>query len=277
MSFLDKLERIFGRFAIPNLTLYFVIGQVFVLLSYLAGVLSLQPFVLVPALVYQGDWWRVLSFMLMPPPPGMFGYLLIAFAWYLFYLMGNALEHYWGTFRYNLFIFAGWALTAKGGVPVLILTLTTLFPTESGAKPCANAVAVRARVKSTCLIFIGDDFSPEQRGGQYSTRACTGLQNYAQNSRALRFKAVGSADGRQRHSRPSLPRRMHVCQARARAGPRSLAGVDRIARHRAREQHDEFPSDSPPTTRRAAWAVGSRARQPGVRAVSGESRMAAFG
>jgi hypothetical protein len=112
MSFLDKLERLFGRFAIPNLTLYFVIGQVFVLLSYLAGVLSLQPFVLVPALVYQGDWWRVLSFMLMPPPPGMFGYLLIAFAWYLFYLMGNALEHYWGTFRYNLFIFTGWALTA---------------------------------------------------------------------------------------------------------------------------------------------------------------------
>ena len=110
MSFLDKLERLFGRFAIPNLTLYFVIGQVFVLLSYLAGVLSLQPFVLVPVLVYQGDWWRVLSFMLMPPPPGMFGYLLIAFAWYLFYLMGNALEHYWGTFRYNLFIFTGWAL-----------------------------------------------------------------------------------------------------------------------------------------------------------------------
>ena len=33
MSFLDKLERVFGRFAIPNLSIYLVIGQVFVLLA----------------------------------------------------------------------------------------------------------------------------------------------------------------------------------------------------------------------------------------------------
>jgi hypothetical protein len=111
MSLLDKLERSLGRYAIPNLSLYFVVGQVFVLLGNLAGQIDLRHFVLLPALVLQGDWWRLFSFLLMPPPPGMFGYLFVAFAWYIFYLMGNALEGSWGTFRYNLFILVGILLT----------------------------------------------------------------------------------------------------------------------------------------------------------------------
>ena len=45
------------------------------------------------------------------PPAVMFGYLFTAFAWYIFYLMGSALEGFWGEFRFNLFVFCGWALT----------------------------------------------------------------------------------------------------------------------------------------------------------------------
>lgn len=111
MSFLDKLERAFGRFAIPNVSLYLVIGQVFVLLAWMMGQLDLRLFVLVPELVKAGEWWRLFSFLLMPPPPGMFGYLFVAFAWYMFYLMGGALESFWGAFRYNLFLLAGLGLT----------------------------------------------------------------------------------------------------------------------------------------------------------------------
>jgi hypothetical protein len=110
MSLLDRLERIFGRVAIPNISLYFVIGQVAVLLGFLLGVVDLRNFLLFPVLVQEGEWWRLFSFLLFPPPPGMFGYIFIAFAWYMFYLMGTALEHYWGTFRYNLFLFLGWGL-----------------------------------------------------------------------------------------------------------------------------------------------------------------------
>jgi len=111
MTLLDKLERVFGRYAIPNITLYIVIGQVFVLLAYLAGRLNLGWFLLVPGLVTQGEWWRLFSFLLMPPSPGMFGYIFIAFAWYIFYLMGSALEGSWGTFRYNVFLLLGVVLT----------------------------------------------------------------------------------------------------------------------------------------------------------------------
>ncbi len=111
MSFLDRLERALGRYAIANISLYIVIGQVAVLLGHLMGRIDLQWFLLVPQWVMQGDWWRVFSFILMPPPPGMFGYIFIAFAWYLFYLFGSALEGYWGTFRYNLFLLIGYGLT----------------------------------------------------------------------------------------------------------------------------------------------------------------------
>jgi hypothetical protein len=111
MSFLAKLERALGRFAISNISLYIVIGQVFVLFGNMLGRISLDWFRLVPAWVLEGEWWRLFSFLLMPPPPGRFGYIFVAFAWYLFYLFGSSLEGYWGTFRYNLFLLVGYVLT----------------------------------------------------------------------------------------------------------------------------------------------------------------------
>jgi hypothetical protein len=112
MSLLDRLERIFGRFAIPNLSLYIVIGQVFVLLTSMLHLIDLERVVLQPVLVLHGQWWRVFTFVFFVlPPSGAFGYIFLAFQWYLFYLMGNALEHYWGAFRYNVFLLLTFALT----------------------------------------------------------------------------------------------------------------------------------------------------------------------
>ncbi len=112
MSFLDKLERTFGRLAIPNLSLYIVIGQVFVLFAAMLGRIELESLILVGAWVGEGEWWRVLTFLFIPPPVnGTFGIIFVAFAWYLFYLMGSALEAAWGVFRYNLFLFIGFAFS----------------------------------------------------------------------------------------------------------------------------------------------------------------------
>lgn len=112
MSLLDKLERWFGRLAIPNLGLWIVAGQFFVLISSLLNRLDLRYFVLVPDLVRHGEWWRLVTFIFYPPPPDFFGgYLLVAFVWYLFYLMTGALESYWGEFRFNVYLLAGYVLT----------------------------------------------------------------------------------------------------------------------------------------------------------------------
>ena len=111
---LDKLERWFGRFALPNVTLYLIVGQVFVTLCHLLGLLNLNDFVLVPAAALNGQPWRLVSFLFLPPPVNfnsMLSLALLPFAWWIFYLMGSALEQYWGSFRYNLFWLVGIALT----------------------------------------------------------------------------------------------------------------------------------------------------------------------
>ena len=113
MALLDKLERIFGRFAISNLSLYLIIGQVFVLFASMFQLLDPRLLTFAPVLATElGQWWRIITFMLIVPMPGsLIGYVFLAFGWYLFYLMGNALESHWGTFRYNLYLFISYSLT----------------------------------------------------------------------------------------------------------------------------------------------------------------------
>jgi hypothetical protein len=104
MSLLHRLE----PFAITNLTLFLVIGQVFVLLTGMLQLIDPEMLLLIPSYVTAGEWWRIFTFVFIPPASG---YLFIAFALYLLYLYGTALENYWGALRYNLFLLTGWALT----------------------------------------------------------------------------------------------------------------------------------------------------------------------
>lgn len=109
---LDRLERLFGRFAVPNLALYIVMGQVFVLLARMLNLIDVSKLVFAPVLVLQGEWWRALTFLfVLPLPQSAMGYVFAVFAWYLFYMMGSALESYWGAFRFNAYVFTNFALT----------------------------------------------------------------------------------------------------------------------------------------------------------------------
>jgi hypothetical protein len=113
MSLLSRLERSLGRFAIPDLSLYLILGQVMILGFALLGQFDIGRIMLLPAAVRAGEFWRLGTFLLVPPVTTltMTSAIFLAFGWYLFYLMGGALEQHWGAFRYNLFLFLGWALT----------------------------------------------------------------------------------------------------------------------------------------------------------------------
>jgi hypothetical protein len=114
MGLLNRLERVLGRYAIPNLAVYLIGGQVlFFSLSMLAH-FDLRRIVLVPVLVLQGEVWRLGTFVLVPPVSGqlsLVGALFLAMSWYFFYMISQALEGYWGVFRFNLFFLIGWFLT----------------------------------------------------------------------------------------------------------------------------------------------------------------------
>ncbi|MGA2030842.1 MAG: hypothetical protein ABSG68_01185 [Thermoguttaceae bacterium] len=110
MSLLDKLERRFGRYAIPHLTEAIVAAQVVV---YLAGFAQGNPHVrdavaLLPRRVLSGEVWRLLSFLADPPQSNL---IFNFFYWYFFLLMGKALEAAWGLLRYDLYLLIGCAAT----------------------------------------------------------------------------------------------------------------------------------------------------------------------
>lgn len=108
MTILDRLQRRFGRYAVPNVTVAFIFCQVvFYVIQYSKeGILDKAT--LVPQLVLQGEPWRLVSFLFQPPVTNP---LFAFFFWYLFYIMGTTLENTWGTFRYNVFLLVGYLAT----------------------------------------------------------------------------------------------------------------------------------------------------------------------
>ena len=114
MGLFNRLERVLGRYAIPNLSLYLIGGQIVFFGVSLVGTFDLTRIMLLPALVLEGEAWRLFSFVLMPPVAGqvsLTGALFLALSWYFFYMISQALESYWGAFRFNLFFLVGWLLT----------------------------------------------------------------------------------------------------------------------------------------------------------------------
>lgn len=106
MNWIDKLERKFGRYGIPNLTLYMVICYV---LGYFLMILNpgmLNMLSLEPAMILKGQIWRLVTWVIYPPQTGNF-LLFVISIFFFYYPIGNSLERTWGTFRYNLYIFSG--------------------------------------------------------------------------------------------------------------------------------------------------------------------------
>ena len=108
MKFLNKLERKFGKYAIPNLPLalvvFFGIGYLISFVSpEIAAFLTLNP-----EAIMQGEVWRLISWMMVPPSGASFiTMLLLFFILYFYYFMGCSLQNVWGNFVFNLYIFAG--------------------------------------------------------------------------------------------------------------------------------------------------------------------------
>jgi hypothetical protein len=122
MNLLENLERKFRRYAVQNVTLYLILGQVLFFVFALSG--SLERVVLIPDRVLTGEWWRLITFLFIPPASSP---IFVFFAWYLFYLMGNALEGHWGAFRYNLFLLIGYVITVAVSFILPMYPATNVF------------------------------------------------------------------------------------------------------------------------------------------------------
>ncbi len=113
MNRLDKLEKHFGNWAIPNVMRYLIVAQILAYALIHGGVLSFSTMPLVPSAIIHGkEYWRLVTFVIAPPHmAGGFGILFLAIFWYILSLMGNAIEGIWGTFRFNVYLLLGALLT----------------------------------------------------------------------------------------------------------------------------------------------------------------------
>lgn len=104
----SKFEKKFGKYAIKNLSLYLIIGYVIGYVIYyinsdLYGYLTFDPY-----MILHGQIWRVFTWLLMPPEElGIFTIIMLI----LYYQLGQGLEHTWGTYRYNVYMFSGFLFT----------------------------------------------------------------------------------------------------------------------------------------------------------------------
>ncbi|MBU3819297.1 MAG: Rhomboid family protein [Candidatus Faecalibacterium intestinavium] len=137
-NWFDRLERRFGRYAVPNLTSILVGGQIVVYAIALfvnrniASSLALYR----PAIL-SGQVWRLVSFLFVPF--GGSDLLSFALTAYFTWFIGSALEREWGDFRYGMFLLlqtlgailacfvTGWADTYCLSLS-LLLAFAALYP-----------------------------------------------------------------------------------------------------------------------------------------------------
>ena len=110
MRFIEKLERKYGKYGIPNLTTYVIICYVlgYLLMRFNPAVLSLMS--LDVSKILQGQIWRLVTWVIYPPNTSNFLFFVISILFF-YYPIGTSLERTWGSFRYTLYIFSGLLFT----------------------------------------------------------------------------------------------------------------------------------------------------------------------
>lgn len=131
---LNRLEYKFGRYHIPNLSRYLVIGQVILYLLYTALPQFFYLNMYFPLLrsdLARGKVWELVTVLFTPAASSPINFLLSA---YFLYFIGQALEQVWGDFRFNVFILLSWLaavlsclLTGVGTMAYLPIILFIAF------------------------------------------------------------------------------------------------------------------------------------------------------
>lgn len=113
MNWLNKLERKFGKYAVPNLIVWLIgaYGMGFVLSMMYPTAVSYLNFN--PYLIFKGQVWRLVTWIFQPVNTNIF-WLLISMLFY--YQLGKNLERAWGTFRFNVYLLGGMLFTVVGSL-----------------------------------------------------------------------------------------------------------------------------------------------------------------
>lgn len=105
MRWYDKFSRKFRNFGIPNLMGYITSSMIILYLAQFLFKMPVYQYLSFSApLILQGQVWRLITFLLLPPYTtivSVFFYLL------LYYSIGRQLEYSWGTSTFNFYYLLG--------------------------------------------------------------------------------------------------------------------------------------------------------------------------
>ncbi len=129
MTWIDKLERKFGKYAIRNLSRYLVFGLfIGYILSYgnrlFENVLGFSPVTFLEfdaGKILHLQIWRLVTWLICPPPSG--GTILTIIFLLCLIPMGSTLETFLGSFKMNVYIIGGVLLSDIGGLLVYGISL----------------------------------------------------------------------------------------------------------------------------------------------------------
>ncbi len=125
MSWMDKLEKKWGKYAVPNMNRYLVfaiaIGYIIgFALPKLADYLGFSA-----ASILHGQIWRLVTWIFCTPPSG--NIFLTAIFLLCLIPMGQTLEMFIGTFKMNVYILGGILLSDIGGILVYAFTRMPVY------------------------------------------------------------------------------------------------------------------------------------------------------
>jgi hypothetical protein len=124
MDFLNKLERKLGKYAIPNLSLYLILGYVLGYVLEFVNPNIVYYLLLNPTMILQGQIWRLVTWIIIPPTE--FSIFFTVIMLFFYYSVGTSLERTWGTFYYNLYLFMGMIFTVLGSFLLLAMGFSGL-------------------------------------------------------------------------------------------------------------------------------------------------------
>ncbi len=132
-NILNKLERKFGRYAVPDLIKYVVMlygaGAVIGILDSLNGTNIYYNYLCLDIdAVFHGQIWRLFTYLLEPYGFMSGGGFLLSALFFLiqvqlFLMFGRSLEQAWGTFRFNMYFFSGYILNIVAAIIMYVSPL----------------------------------------------------------------------------------------------------------------------------------------------------------
>ncbi|MDB4721758.1 derlin [Verrucomicrobiales bacterium] len=143
MPVVDRLERKFGWIAVPGIVK--IIMGLQALVWFLTSVRN-DPALLLKIyldrdMILNGEVWRLVSFVIMPPPVGVGfnGIIFMLFAVFFSIFLGSMLESIWGSFRLTLYLIGGAVcmVIAEFLIPGQIQAMSSFLLIESILFACA--------------------------------------------------------------------------------------------------------------------------------------------